>query len=160
MDRAQMIVQQLGEEVSAKYSESTKALQTLSQFLEQYKSVIDDLTQAKSQYADIVARYSDNSPKLASSTFPGVAAPTPSYSNSEMQMDSHQLTELGTLISEMEDQREIIQNQMRKLLGDVNTSIATMTDTASQVLVFLGQNIDDLSMNGIYGSATLNDVQL
>lgn len=160
MDRAQMIVQQLGEEVSAKYAESSKALQSLVQFLEQYKSIVDDLTEAKSQYSDIVSRYSDNSPKLASSTFPGVAIPTPTYSNSEMQMDSHQLTELGTLISEMEDQREIIQTQMRKLLGDVNTSIATMTDTASQILVFLSQTIDDMSMNGVYGSATLNDVSM
>lgn len=160
MDRAQAIVQQLGEEVSSKYSESAKALQSLSQFLEQYKSVIDDLTKAKTQYAEIVSRYSDNSPKLAVSTFPGVAPPTPTYSNNEMQMDSSQLAELGSLISEMEDQKEIIQAQMRKLLGDVNTSIATMTDTASQILVFLGQTIDDISMNGVYGSATLNDIQL
>lgn len=160
MDRAQAIVQQLGEEVSSKYSESSKALQSLIQFLEQYKSVVDDLTQAKSQYVEIVSRYSDNSPQLATSTFPGVAAPTPAYSNSEMQMDSNELTELGTLISEMDSQKEIIQTQMRKLLGDVNTSIAAMTDTASQIIVFLSQTIDDISMNGVYGSATLNDVQL
>jgi hypothetical protein len=158
MNRTQVIIQQLGEEVTTKYSESAKALHALSQFLEQYKSVVDDLTKAKSEYADIVSRYSDNSPKLTVSTFPGVAAPTPTYSNSEMQMDSHQLNELGMLISEMEDQKEIIQTQMRKLLGDVNSSIAAMTDTASQVLVFLGQSIDDLSMNGVYGSATLSTI--
>lgn len=158
MDRAQVIVQQLGEEVSAKYSESAKALQTLMQFLEQYKSVVDDLTEAKTQYADIVSRYSDNTPKMAVSTFPGVAPPTPTYSNSEMQMDSSQLTELGALISEMEDQKEIIQTQMRKLLGDVNTSIAAMTDTSSQILVFLGQRVDDLSMNGVYGSSNLASI--
>ena len=155
-----MIVQQLGEEVSSKYSESVKALQTLLHFLEQYKAIVDDLTQAKSQYADIVARYSDNTPRSTTATFPGVAIPTPNYSASEMQMDSYQLTELGEMISEMEDQKEIIQTQMRKLLGDTNTSIATMTDTASQILVFLGQTIDDVSMNGVYGSATLNSVQL
>jgi len=159
MDRAQQIVQQLGGEIDSKYTESVQALESLSQFLKQYKSVVTDLTQAKSKYADIVAKYSDQAPAMAVSTFPGVASPTPAYSNKDMSVDSNQLSELGTLISEMEDQKELIQTQMRKLLGDVNTSIATMTDEASQLLVFLSQTIDDQSMNGLYGSPTLNDVQ-
>lgn len=160
-DRGQMIIRQMSEDTAAKYAETKKALEGYLAFLQQYKSVVDDLIEAKAKYADIVSRYSRETQQTYSvSTFPGVAAPTPTYSNAEMQMDSNELSELGDLISEMEDQRELIQSQMHNLLQTINGSSAAMTDTASQVLVFLSQAIDNESRDGLYGSPTLNTVEV
>lgn len=162
MDRANVIVQQLGMEVDSKYDESLKGLQMLMQFLQQYKSVVDDLVQSKKNYGEVVIKYSQNSGDGMSNvgTFPGIAPSAPQYSNSEMSMDSKQLNELASLISEMEDQRELIQTQIQRLMKGLTTNVATMTDTASQIMVFLSQSIDDMSSNGIYGSPDLNEVNV
>ena len=160
MDRSQTIVSQLGEEVEVKYAEAQKNLEMIVQFMHQYKATVDDLIKAKSQYVEIIQQYTADQQVSVPTTFPGIAPPMPQYSNSKMQMDSKELSELGTLISEMEDQKELITNQMQKLLDGINGGIIGMTDTASQILVFLSQNIEDNSMNGVYGSPTLQDALL
>lgn len=155
--RAQQIVNNLSETVRKKFQDQKNQLQVLSQLTEQYESVSADLIQLKQKYISIINQYSSNDVRrVPSSSFPGIAA-SPTYSMDKMQADSKQVQEMGSVLNNLESQKQLIYNQIRQTLEAVAATTITASNTVDQISIFLSQMIDD-SSNGIYGSSTLKNI--
>lgn len=157
--RSQQIISSLTTDIKSKFQDQNAYLQTLSQLMQQYEGVSMDLIQMKMKYVEIVRQYSDSHdfrPTL--STFPGVAPNTPTYPLDKMQADSKQLAEMGNVINDLENQKQLIYNQVRKTLEAIVVTTTSASNTVDQISVFLSQMIDDSSLNGLYGSPTLKNL--
>jgi len=157
--RSQQIISNLTEDIRKKFQDQNAYLQSLSQLMQQYESVSRDLIQLKIQYVEIVKQYSMNNdfrPVLG--TFPGIVQSTPTFSTEKMQADSKQLQEMGGVINDLEGQKQLIYNQIRQTLEAIVTTTTSTSSTIDQISVFLSQMIDDVSLNGIYGSPTLKNL--
>ncbi len=153
--RAQQLINNLTQDIQSKFQDQSAYLQTLTQLMQQYQSVGLDLIQLKQKYAEIVKQYSmNNSFRPTPNTFPGVAPTTPTYSTEKMQMDSKQLAEMGELINDLENQKQLVYNQVRKVLEAIVVITTSAATTIDQVSVYLSQMIDNIG-RGVYGSPTL-----
>lgn len=157
--RVQNVITNLTNDVRNKFQDQNAYLQTLTQLLQEYESVGLDLIQLKIKYTEVVKQYStDNNYTPSLKTFPGVVQTTPSYSPEKMQADSKQLLEMGKVINDLENQKELIYSQIRQTLEAIVVLTTSSSSIIDQVSLFLSQTIEDVSLNGTYGSPTLKSL--
>jgi len=157
--RSQQIISNLTEDVRGKFQDQNAYLQSLTQLMQQYESVGFDLIQMKMQYVEIVKQYSMNNDfHPTPGTFPGLVQSTPSFSPEKMQADSKQLQEMGEVINDLEGQKQLIYSQIRQTLEAIVVTATSASSTIDQISMFLSQMIDDVSLNGTYGSPTLKNL--
>ena len=157
--RSQQIVSNLTETIRGKFQDQNSYLQTLSQLMQQYEGAGMDLIQMKQKYVEIVKQYSSNNDfHPAPASFPGIAPATPTFPIDKMQADSKQLQEMGAVINDLENQKQLIYGQIRQVLEAIVTATTTASSTIDQVSMFLSQMIDDVSLDGTYGSPSLKSM--
>ena len=157
--RSQQIVSNLTETIRGKFQDQNSYLQTLSQLMQQYEGVGVDLIQMKQKYVEVVKQYSMNNDfHPAPAAFPGVAPAVPTFPIDKMQADSKQLQEMGEVINDLENQKQLIYGQIRQVLSAIVSTTTTASTTIDQLSLFLSQMIDDVSLGGTYGSSTLKSI--
>lgn len=156
--RSQQIISNLTQDIKTKFQDQNAYVQTLSQLMQQYEGVGLDLIQMKQKYVEIVKQYSANNDFHPSPmTFPGITPTAPTFSPDKMQTDSKQLQEMGEVINDLEGQKQLIYNQIRRTLEGIVTLTSGASNTIDQISMFLSQQIDDVG-GGIYGSSTLKSL--
>ena len=157
--RSQQIVSNLTQSIKDKFQDQNAYLQTLTQLMQQYESAGFDLIQLKQKYVEIVKQYSMNNDfHPAPASFPGIAPATPTFPIDRMQADSKQLQEMGEVINDLEGQKQLVYGQIRQVLEAIVSSTVTASNSIDQVSMFLSQMIEDVSLNGTYGSPTLKSL--
>jgi RNase adaptor protein for sRNA GlmZ degradation len=157
--RSQQIVTNLTQDVRGKFQDQNSYLQTLSQLMQQYESIGFDLIQLKMKYVEIVKQYSMNNDfHPTPNTFPGLIQAVPTFSPDKMQADSKQLQEMGEVINDLESQKQLVYNQIRQILEAIVVTTTSASTTIDQISIFLSQMINDVSLDGTYGSPTLKSL--
>ena len=155
--RTAEIIKSLSLDMQNKFVDGMSYIQTLTAMFQQYKSIIDDLVQTKGRYVELVQRYTGVQDKRPSpSSLPGVMSGTPHYALPNMKADTAEIQKLATVIAELEAQKDLVYSQLRKLLEAVIGSTSNLIDTASQIDVFLSNQINDTNAGGLYGNPGVN----
>lgn len=150
------LITELSKDMNQSFSNANQNIEFLKNLLAAYEGAVQDLIKVKQEYVTIVTKYSDSIVSRPSSQLlTGISTPLPRYPAQEMKADSIQLQKMGELVAELEDQKTLLNSQLRQLLSGVTQNISNAATTVEQINVFLDQNIRDSSNDGVYGSTSM-----
>lgn len=151
------IVTELSSDVFKNLQAAHNNFSTLISLISSYSEILKDLISTKKQYVEIIKKYADTiDSSINPSFFTGVVAATPKYASSEMKLDSQALEEMGRVVSELENQKEIVYAQIQQKAQAGTHALANATSTSGQMEMFLNQLIQDSSgPENVYGSASM-----
>jgi len=153
------IIKQLSVDMQHKYTDGVSYIQTLTGMYQHYKTIADDLIKTKTRYVELVEKYSGVNSKLTTpATLPGIVSSRSLYDTQAMRADSQEIQELGDVVVELENQKDLVYSQIRKLLEAVITATSNLVDTTNQINSFLTNQITNANPTGVYGNHKIQNM--
>lgn len=133
-------------------------LKLLSEAYSEYVEAIRDSADARTEYIELVDKYEEGleaANVLPAPSFLNVTGTFPTH-NDEMVEDSKKMKDLAKTVSEVEEQRQFLEQRVQQLLRTVLADTSTTLDQASTLDSYLEQQLS--ALDSPYGSQEMPGV--
>lgn len=128
--------------ISKMQVEKTSSLQNIDILittLMQYAEASSDYVAARLQYLDILNKYQSASNSAVFQSFPGVSSYLPTYPTEEMAKDTADMKQLATLIKDLSNQLEALEEELLRASKQAAASIPGMIESLNKTTAYCDQ---------------------